>query len=154
MKLAIYQNTFISSLSGDIRDAGSIPGSGRFPGGGNGNPHKYSCLESPIDRGAWRATVHRFTKSRTRLKRLSTQHIYYIAVLNLFSTHALFFLNYSLGSKFTIYIRFKSRIKITVQSNNRETEETYQYTHQQAHFLFVFCEQQSCPISEPQIFFN
>ena len=39
-------------------DVGSIPGSGRSPGGGNGNPHQYSCLENPMDRGAWRATVH------------------------------------------------------------------------------------------------
>ena len=39
-------------------DAGSIPGSGRFPGVGNGNPLQYSCLENPMDRGDWRATVH------------------------------------------------------------------------------------------------
>ena len=43
---------------GDIRDTGSIPGSGRSPGEGNGNPLRYSCLENPMDRGAWRATVH------------------------------------------------------------------------------------------------
>ena len=39
-------------------DLGSIPGSGRSPGGGNGNPLQYSCLENPLDRGAWQATVH------------------------------------------------------------------------------------------------
>ena len=44
--------------AGDIRDAGSIPGLGRSPGEGNGNPLQY-CLENPIDRGAWQATVHR-----------------------------------------------------------------------------------------------
>ena len=44
--------------AGDIRDAGSIPGSGRSPGGGNGNPHQYSCLENPMDRGDWWAIVH------------------------------------------------------------------------------------------------
>ena len=49
--------------TGDIRDAGSIPGSGRSPGGGHGNPLHYSCLENPMDRGAWRATVHRVAKS-------------------------------------------------------------------------------------------
>ena len=51
----------------------SISGLGRFPGGGNGNPLplQYSCLGNPTDRGAWRATVHGVTKSRTRLKRLS-----------------------------------------------------------------------------------
>ena len=56
--------------AGDIRDAGSIPGSGRSPGEGNGNPLQYSCLENPMDRGAWRATVRGVTKSQTRLKRL------------------------------------------------------------------------------------
>ena len=54
--------------AGDIRDAGSIPGLGRSPGEGNGNPLQYSCLENPVDREAWRATVHRVAKSRTRLK--------------------------------------------------------------------------------------
>ena len=43
----------------DIRDMGSVPGPGRSPGGGHGNPLQYSCLGSPMDRGAWRAAVHR-----------------------------------------------------------------------------------------------
>ena len=43
--------------TGNIRDMGSIPGSGTSPGGGHGNPLQYSCLENPMDRGAWRATV-------------------------------------------------------------------------------------------------
>ena len=54
--------------AGDIRDAGSIPGSGRAPEGGHGNPLQYSCLENPMDRRAWCATVHKVTKSRTRLR--------------------------------------------------------------------------------------
>ena len=58
--------------AGDIRDAGSIPGSGRSPGGGHGNPLQYSCLEYPMDRGAWRAVVHRVAQSQTLLGRLST----------------------------------------------------------------------------------
>ena len=58
--------------AGDIRDAGSIPGSGRCPGEGNGNPPQYSRLENPMDRGAWRTSVHRVSKSQTRLKRLNT----------------------------------------------------------------------------------
>ena len=49
--------------AGDIRDVGSIPGLGRFPGGGNGNPLQYSCLENPMDRRAWQATVHRVAES-------------------------------------------------------------------------------------------
>ena len=47
------------------RDAGSVPGSGRSPGGGNGSPLQYSCLENPKDRGALQAIVHGVTKSRT-----------------------------------------------------------------------------------------
>ena len=48
--------------AGDVRDAGSIPGSGRSPGEGSGNSIPYSCLENPMDRGAWRATVHGVAK--------------------------------------------------------------------------------------------
>ena len=51
----------------NARDSGLIPGSGRSPGEGNGNPLQFSCLENPMDRGAWRATVHGVAKSRTRL---------------------------------------------------------------------------------------
>ena len=58
--------------AGGIRDAGSIPRSGGFPGGGHGNPLQYSCLENLMDRGVWQATVHRAAKSQTRLKQLST----------------------------------------------------------------------------------
>ena len=49
--------------TGDSGDAGSIPGSGRFPGEENGNPLQYSCLENSIDRGAWPTTVHRVAES-------------------------------------------------------------------------------------------
>ena len=49
------------------RDLGLIPGLGRSPGGGHGNPLQYSCLEIPTDRGAWWATVHGIRKSRTQL---------------------------------------------------------------------------------------
>ena len=51
--------------AGDTEDVGSIPGSGRSPGGGNGNPLEYSCLGNPMDRGALLATVHSVAKSRT-----------------------------------------------------------------------------------------
>ena len=54
------------AYAGDAREAGSIPGSGRSYGAGNGNPLQTSCLENPMDRGAWRATVHGVTKSQTR----------------------------------------------------------------------------------------
>ena len=51
--------------AGDIGDTDSVLGSGRSPGEGHGNPLQYSCLENPMDRGAWRATVHGVTKNQT-----------------------------------------------------------------------------------------
>ena len=54
--------------AGNMRDVGSIPGLGRSSGGGHSNPLQYSCLENPMDREAWKAVVHRVTKSWTRLK--------------------------------------------------------------------------------------
>ena len=54
-----------SANAGDISGKGLIPGSGRSPGGENGNPLYYSCLGNPIDRGAWQATVHGVAKSQT-----------------------------------------------------------------------------------------
>ena len=51
--------------AGDIRDTGLIPGSGRSPKGGHGNPFQYSCLDILIDGGAWQVTVHGVTKSQT-----------------------------------------------------------------------------------------
>ena len=51
--------------AGDVKEVGSIPGLGRTPGGGRGNPLRYFCLENPMDRGAWQATVHRVAKSQT-----------------------------------------------------------------------------------------
>ena len=56
----------LPAYAGDMRDKSSIPGSGRFPGRGHGNPLQYSCLENPMDRGAWWAPVHRVTKSQTQ----------------------------------------------------------------------------------------
>ena len=61
-----------SANEGDIRDTGLIPGLGRSPGGGQDIPHQYSCLENPMDRGAWLARVHRVAKNETQLKGLST----------------------------------------------------------------------------------
>ena len=59
--------------SGDTGDVGLIPGSERSPGGGNGNPFQYFCLENPMDRRAWRATVHGAVQSLTWL----SEHTYY-----------------------------------------------------------------------------
>ena len=57
--------------AGDIRDVGLIPGSGRSPGGGHGNQLQYFCLQNPMDREAWWATVHEVANSQTQLKQLS-----------------------------------------------------------------------------------
>ena len=57
---------------GDVKDVGSIPGSGRSPEGGHSNPFQYSCLENPIDRGPWWATVRGVAQSQILLKQLST----------------------------------------------------------------------------------
>ena len=55
----------LPASAGEEGDVGSVPEWERFPGGGNGNPFQYSCLENSMDRGAWRATVHGVTKSWT-----------------------------------------------------------------------------------------
>ena len=62
----------IKNLPANAGDMGLIHGLGRAPGGGHGKPLQYSCLENPMNREAWRATVHGVTKSQTQLKRLST----------------------------------------------------------------------------------
>ena len=55
-------DSWVENLPANTGDKGSVPGWGRFPGGGTGNPLQYSCLGNPMDRGAWRATVHGVTK--------------------------------------------------------------------------------------------
>ena len=57
----------VKNLPANAEDADSIPGSGGSPGEGNSSPLQYSCLENPMDRGAWRATVHEVVKSQTQL---------------------------------------------------------------------------------------
>ena len=71
-------------------DLGSIPGSGRSPGEGNGNPLQYSCLENPKDRGAWWASVHGVAKSRTRLSDWTELNWWY-DVSNHYPQHPFFF---------------------------------------------------------------
>ena len=61
----------VKNLPANAGDAGLILGSGRSPGGGHDNPLQYSCLENPMGRGAWQATVQGFAKSRTQLKDLA-----------------------------------------------------------------------------------
>ena len=77
-------------------DTGSIPGSERSPGGGHGHPLQYSCLENPMDRGSWRATVHRITKSHTQRLSIHTHaHVNCISI--------------KLGGKTWLYIYKKER---------------------------------------------
>ena len=61
----------VKASASNVGDLGSIPGSGRSPGEENGNPLQYSCLENPMDRGTWWATVHGVVKSWTRLSNLT-----------------------------------------------------------------------------------
>ena len=77
--------------AGDIRDAGSIPGLGRSSEGGNGKPLQYSCLENPMDRGAWRATVQGVKKSQTRLSHTHT-HTHTHTRTNLGASHVVLML--------------------------------------------------------------
>ena len=67
----------LPASAGDLRNSGSIPALGRAPGGGHGNPLQYSCLENPMDRGAWQATVHRVAESdTTEATEHTTQHVW------------------------------------------------------------------------------
>ena len=97
--------------AGDRRDMGLIPGSGRSPGGGHGNPLQY-CMENPMDRGAWRATVHRVTKSWTRLKRLSMQANLQIWNLPVMRTDRL----YSREKMFFIIVNFSWEVSLEFES--------------------------------------
>ena len=73
---AVVKN--LAANARDTRDIGLIPGSGRSPGEGNGNPLQYSCLENPTDRGAWWATVCRAARSWTRLSEHT--HIRFVGI--------------------------------------------------------------------------
>ena len=62
----------VKNLLANLEDVGLIPGSGSFPGEGNGNPLQYSCLENPMDRGAWQATVHGVAKEEGTTEQLDS----------------------------------------------------------------------------------
>ena len=86
IKVALMVKNLLAS-AGDTGDVGSIPGSGRSRGGGCGNPLQYSCLENPMDRGAWWAMVHRVAKSWTWLSAFARTHVR--AAQNLVTPNAL-----------------------------------------------------------------
>ena len=75
----------LPASSGHAEDAGSIPGSGRSPGGGNGNPLQFSCLGNPTDRGSWGVTVHRVAES----ERIEHAHATHRSLSNLVFTELL-----------------------------------------------------------------
>ena len=68
----MVKNPYVNA--GHIRDKGSIPGLGRYPGEGNDNPLQFSCLENSTDRGAWWATVHAAAKELDRTWRLNNNN--------------------------------------------------------------------------------
>ena len=89
----------------DAGDAGSSLGLGRFPGGGNGNPLQYSCLENPKDSGAWRATVHGVAKSQTRLNThtcTTKKRIFHFQFTINLQQHPLFFFWKALGAQYLL----------------------------------------------------
>ena len=92
----------------NVRDPSLIPGSGRSPGEGNGNPFQYSCLENPTDRRVWSAIVHGVTKSQTWLKWLSTADI--LTEIISFDNFLSFFLSCTETWKSVLQIIVKLRI--------------------------------------------
>ena len=113
-------------------NTGSIPGSGRPPGGGHGNPLQYSCLENPMDKGAWRVTVHSITKSCTQPKRLSMHARDYDA-LGLRNTYH--------RIKMTSFIyHYTYRTTEEFRENHCSLQYTHTHTHTHTHmpkFYFI-----------------
>ena len=68
-------SSVVKTPSANAGEVGLISGLGRSTGDGNGNPLQYSCLENSMDRGAWQATVHGITKSKTRLSDFTSRHV-------------------------------------------------------------------------------
>ena len=105
--------------AGAAGDMGSTPGSGRSPGRGHGNPLQYCCLENPMDRGAWQATVHRVAKSQAWLKQLSTNACYLLLLIlyNLAQRHLCkTFSNFSMHiSACRLQKYFVHTVKITIK---------------------------------------
>ena len=97
----------LPAKAGDARDAGSVPGSGRFPAEGNGNPLQCSCLENSMDRGAWRDSVQRVAKSQTWLKQLSKQ----VSKVNRKNLSKLLGLRLTMNEKWVAIVKHKEQLK-------------------------------------------
>ena len=91
----------VMQVTEDSRDVGSVLGSGRSPGEGNGSPLQYSCLGNPVDRGAWWATVHGVTKSWTQLSR-------YLSLLSILPGRV------SVMGNISLLIKFKKKRSLEV----------------------------------------
>ena len=101
--------------AGDIRDVGSIPGSGRSSGGGHGNTLQYTCLENSMDRGPWQATVHRVAKNRTQLSDLANMHAQQYCLLFFSAMSQLLCFSYSLCI-FKMYLIHKQKCPLNVKA--------------------------------------
>ena len=102
----------VKNLPANAGDKGSITGLGRSPGGGLGNPLQYSCLENPMDRGAWWPTVHGVTDSWTQLKQLSMymQYIYIYIYTHTHNTYKTYIYNIYIYNSICVYIwNFRAR---------------------------------------------
>ena len=126
-KVASHMVLVVKNLpvnAGVIRDVGLISRRGRSPGGGHGNPFQYSCLENPMDRGAWRATVHRVAKSWTWLKKhhdLAHTHACRVSQ----KPRKISKRSWSLGRKATEWLH-RWRQNVTTESGNMEvTDESF-----------------------------
>ena len=120
---------------GDVRDAGSISGLGKCPGEGNGSPLQCSCLENPMDRGAWWATVHGVGKNQTRLKLLSTEHQYLTHALQ----NAMSKKEATLPSRVFLMLLLHSSIRSIRWSSNQEIGEAVMKNMLNAHCSRVCC---------------
>ena len=132
--------------AGDLRDVGLIPGSGRSPGGAHGNPLQYSCLENPMGRGAWQATVHRVAKSGTQPKRLSMNtllsDLHFVVLIN--HTH-LIQCNLQTDYLFSWLPYYIATSVMKIGSKN-ERSGGYNYLLPSS-----FCKWSSCPLTGFQI---
>ena len=115
----------LPTSAGDVRDTGSTPGLGRSLGGGHGNSLQYSCLENPMDRGTWWATVHRVAKSQTWLKWLSTAQNSWQETLRYHRDSEMKVFHYQ-WRVHTVLTSLESSNMIQTDNTNDNTQEMYQ----------------------------
>ena len=119
--------------AGDTRDTGLIPGSGRYLGGGNGNPLQYSCLEKSLDRGAWGATDHGATKSQTQLRDWA-HHSMWLSLKFVIGPFVFW-------HTFMLFLVSTSCLGITTPENGFPNNELW--NHSSANFFLAYCPRHS-----------